>query len=135
MKRKILLGIAALAVIAGGIFWYHEWQIAHAPSIIYNISVTKPNLVISANNLSAVEIWEIPTGTDVAEKDYVKLGDAILASHDEASQTWAFPIPAQPINATQILAKAFNPDHQEIGRASLPGIIGAAALNKALWGN
>ncbi|GAF25289.1 hypothetical protein MTCOM_20700 [Moorella thermoacetica] len=75
---------------------------------IASFTIAWPYLVVQVKNLARVEIWAVPTGTGITEKDYQLLGQAVKKSEIAGQQLWTFPIPDKPILATEIFAKGFN---------------------------
>jgi len=135
MQKQTIVNIILIIAIVGvlGFTAAHIIMTQNPPpAIITGMSVDKPNIVVTGEHLSRVEVWAIPTGTNVTENDYIKLGDATLAGKPGANETWTMPIPRDPVLATEIIAKGFNKDENEIGRTSLP-YVGATAINAALW--
>lgn len=98
---------------------------------IASFTIAWPDLVVQGQSLARVEIWAVPTGTGITEKDYQLLGQASKKSETAGQQVWTFPIPSKPILATEIFAKGFDAQGREVGRASLP-FTGATSLNNAL---
>ena len=129
----LVFGIAALYVIAQS-----RPHVASAPPVqpaITAITIKQPNIVVTAANLKRVELWEVPTGTNVTENDYQKVDTMNLAKTDpDGVQTWTLLIPSAPILATQIFAKGFDSDGNEVGRVVLPAT-GASELYDELWGS
>lgn len=99
---------------------------------IISMEIKKPNLVVVTQNVARVEIWAIPSGTEIRESDYILLGDADNR-HIESNgkQEWLFPIPKEPVLATEIFAKGYDGNNEEVGKLSLP-YLGVTGLNKAL---
>ncbi|MDN5327324.1 MAG: hypothetical protein PWP41_2020 [Moorella sp. (in: firmicutes)] len=98
---------------------------------ITSFTIARPDLVVKGQNLARVEIWAVPTGTGITEKDYQLLGQAGKKSEDNGHQVWTFPIPQKTILATEIFARGFDARGHEVGRVSLP-VTGVTDLNKAL---
>ncbi|QGP91306.1 hypothetical protein MGLY_06370 [Neomoorella glycerini] len=101
------------------------------PAGITSFTIAQPDLVVKGQNLARVEIWAIPTGTGITEKDYELLGYAGKKSEDNGQQVWTFPIPRKTILATEIFAKGYDDRGKEVGKVSLP-FIGVTRLNEAL---
>ena len=78
----ILLFFIIIA-IAGGAYYFSKLPaVQNANAIVpavTAIEVQQPNLIVTGNSLSAVEIWAVPTGKNVTKNDYIKLGDAARA--------------------------------------------------------
>ena len=124
-----------------GVFTKNDAMVPDSIAIIGNAAagalgdfeVLKPELIIRGANLSKVELWAVPAGTGITEKDFIRLGDATLAAEDSAGQTWRFLIPKDPVSATSIFAKGFDGTGIEAGRVQLP-FTGEAKVADALWG-
>jgi hypothetical protein len=131
MRKIVLLLLLALVL---GVIYALLGGVKSQPAQISDIAIEKPNIVVHGLNLGKVEVWAIPTGTNITENDYQLLGVAALSSTDPGGvQAWALPIPAQPVLATEIFAKGFDVKGSEIGRVALPQT-GATELSDALWG-
>ncbi|MGI9860458.1 hypothetical protein SDD30_03605 [Moorella naiadis] len=78
-----------------------------------------------------MEIWAVPTGTGITEKDYQLLGQAVKKPETVGQQVWTFPIPQKTILATEIFARGYDDQGREVSRVSLP-FTGVTELNKAL---
>ncbi|WP_258358536.1 stalk domain-containing protein [Moorella sulfitireducens] len=98
---------------------------------IDSFTIAPPDLVIKGKKLARVEIWAVPTGTGVTEKDYTLLGQATKQVETGGQQVWTFTIPRTTIMATEIFARGYNEQGREAGRISLP-VTGVTALNEAL---
>ncbi|CEP69099.1 Uncharacterized [Moorella glycerini] len=98
---------------------------------IDSFTIAQPDLVIKGKNLARVEIWAVPTGTGVTEKDYTLLGQASKQAETGGQQVWTFPIPRVTILATEIFARGYDEQGRDASRVSLP-VEGVTALNKAL---
>ncbi|WP_338827032.1 stalk domain-containing protein [Neomoorella thermoacetica] len=96
-----------------------------------SFTIARPNLVVKGQHLARVEIWAIPTGTGITEKDYTLLGQAGKQAETSGEQVWIFPIPKETILATALFARGYDEQGRDAGRISLP-VEGVTALNKAL---
>lgn len=95
--------------------------------------VARPNLVVNGTALSRVEIWAVPAGTDIAEEDHKLLGNVSLhAGSPSSTQIWSMPIPAEPILATEIYARAFDASGTLVEQISLP-YLGATQIHNFVW--
>ncbi len=100
---------------------------------LVSFEVSRPNLVAVGRNLSKVEIWAVPTGTGITPQDYSLLGEASSSTSASGQQNWIFPIPQNPILATEIFARGFDLQGNKVGDKSLP-LTGATEIYNALWG-
>ena len=136
LRFTIIFGIAA-AVILVWLAWPRAGSAptrTAPPAAINDIVIQKPNLVVHGRNLARVEVWAIPTGTNVTADSYQKLGDATLAETSRAGmQEWTLPIPERPLLITELFAQGFDASNASVGRVSAPQT-GASALYDALWG-
>lgn len=98
---------------------------------IDSFTIAPPDLVIKGKKLARVEIWAVPTGTGITEKDYTLLGQATRQAAAGGEEVWTFPIPRTTILATEIFAIGYDEQGRKAGKISLPGT-GVTALNKAL---
>lgn len=103
---------------------------------ILGFVVTKPHFVAQGVSLDKVEVWAIPTGTEITEASYQKIGDMTLTKMDTVEsvevQTWQLPIPQEPILATEIFIVGFNSVRGQIGKLSLLEK-GATEIHDAIW--
>lgn len=143
MKRKrktsggaaiIVTVIVVAALVGWGIYYAASKKAASSPSFLYGASVEKPNLVVRGKNLSKVEIWAVPLGANITEKDYELLGVATkdgVAS--DGSDEWLFPIPTTPLQVAQIFAKAYDKGGVFFATANIAAA-NPAMLHDLLWG-
>ena len=113
-------------------------QQSGVPGAISSITVVRPNIVVRGTTLDRVEIWAIPTGTDVEPQQYQLLGSARLTSGGNHNQVWKFPIPPKPAGysewlAADIFAKGYDSKGKVIGQKSLTAD-GVTEIANALWG-
>jgi hypothetical protein len=130
----LLVG-AVLAVLAlYGVYLFRSRPTASGSPEVIAIAVEKPNIVVTGRKLEAVEIWGVPTGTEITEEDYALLGQASFSeTAADGVERWVFPIPS-PTLVTELFAKGLVGDHTEIGRKSL-GVSGATDIYNLLWGS
>ncbi|MGI9950961.1 stalk domain-containing protein [Moorellaceae bacterium AZ2] len=100
-------------------------------ALLTEFSIEPPDFVVKGKDLSRVEIWAVPTGTGIMEKDLYQLGLARLQGEVEGQQIWAFPLPRETIMATHIFAQGYDADGQLVGRIYLP-FTGVTEINQAL---
>ncbi|MFM2357730.1 MAG: hypothetical protein RJA61_467, partial [Candidatus Parcubacteria bacterium] len=96
-----------------------------------SLTLEKPNFVVKGRGLAKVEVWAIPTGTDITESSYVKIGiaDSIVSSGE---QRFNIPIPKEPMLLTEIFARGFDDKGRLVGKVSL-NIKGASDIYRELW--
>jgi hypothetical protein len=121
-----------LVVILGGYLFFNKNSETEKSSVT-DIAVARPNLVVHGTNLDQVEIWVVPTGTNILPDDYHQIGSAKLAETEDNVQTWNFVIPEEPVLATSIFAKGYAKG-KLIGHVALPSV-GATAIYESLWGS
>ena len=106
-------------------------------SQVRTMQVRRPNIVIGGAYLSKVELWAVPTGTEITPDEYVLLGDAKRSNAAGHKEMWVFPIPPCETDtrllATEIFAKGFRANGDAVGIKSLP-YSGASAVYEALCG-
>ncbi len=128
-SKKIWWIILGAIVIAAGYSVYRSEGTLAAPQID-SFKVVRPDFVITGNNLVKVEVWGIPTGTEITEAQYVPIGEALF---DTASPgTWKLAIPAQEMLLSGIFAKGYGPGDTEPITKDL-ALIGATEIYDALW--
>ena len=131
--RRLLL-IVLLALVPGLQSFSRPW---HQPRVVLRISVRRPiiNVSVHGAHLSKVEFWAIPTGTEITPDEYMLLGTG--KHFNDAgwlNESWALPIPSEPISITHVFAKAFDAQGKVVATRFLP-YHGASQLHDALWGN
>jgi len=139
MKNRTILfafSIVAILVLAAVayIIFVPGYRHATMKGELSSIFVQSPFIVTDGANLSRVEVWVVPTGTEVSEAIFSHVGDATLfSSGDDGSQVWHFSIPSGPILATSLFVKGYDLQGGVVGSLSLP-YVGASDLYNALWG-
>lgn len=142
----IIIIIVVAVVAVGGVFAYQYFatktqpvvqtqqnqNIENKAPIIKGISIEKPNLVVTGQNLSKVQIHFVPTGTGI-DPETTRGFDAIKQSEKNGAQVWIYQYP-NDLLITNIFAKGFDSKGNLIGKVNLP-IAGASALADALYGN
>jgi|GEM_PF-1333959 len=142
MIKPYISLLIVIVVLAMGVFFYDKSgeQIDLFISGLFDknttrlesVGVENGDFVIRGMDLSTVELWVIPSGTDVTKDEYIRLGNAELESKSSVEEVWTFPIPTDPLLITEIFAKGFR-YKKEIGRVSFP-VVGATDIYNALWG-
>ncbi len=98
------------------------------------MTLEKPNLVIHGKNIGRAELWAVPPGIKIAEKDYKQIGTAMRdGTGSDGAERWLIPIPVEPVPATEIFAKVYDKGGGLVGTVSLPER-GANVLRNLLWG-
>jgi len=137
---KILILIILAVLAGGGILTYQYWWLpkeeaknhAISEAKIKEISIQKPNLVITGENLSEVKIYMVPTGTGIDPETMSQIENATKQSENNGEQVWIYQYP-ENLLITNIFAKGFDNNGNLVGRIDLP-VIGATALWDALYG-
>lgn len=84
--------LVALVIVLAGIVafaYLHQSGRAYPTVDVTAIFLQKLDIAIDGTQLARVEVWAMPTGTDVTEDQYQHLGDATLASASPgATQHW-----------------------------------------------
>lgn len=143
-KKRIIIIIAAVAVIGlavWGIMAFKGRQASQDTNsgavsnfdAVTSFTVEKPNFVIKGRDLSRIDVYGVPTGTNVTETDIKSLGKPVLKSTDAGIQTWTLEIPKSPMLLTDIYVIGYDKNDKPAGSLSL-GITGATVINDALWG-
>lgn len=137
-KTLVWVGVGcALATLFGyGIYAATRGESYVAPneSQITAFSVEQPFFVARGRGLSRVEVWAIPTGTNITEEQHVLLGKAQnFSAEGNGEQVWRTDIPQQPVLAVEIFAKGYTRRGDEVGRISLTAS-GATDIYNKLWG-
>ena len=143
MSPLVVIGIIALlvVVVGSGILIYQnflEFQSSNieqksAISKIKSISVQKPKIIILGENLSKVEIYFVPTGTEIDLETMSRKENAVKIFDNSNGQGWAYEYPKNLL-ITNIFAKGFDKNGKLVGKVDFP-IIGASALADVLYGD
>ena len=136
----IFISVVGLLLIIGVAYSlyslkWHDWSIELedvGPESISSIRVEKPYFLIEGNELSKVEVWAVPTGTNITEKDHVFLGQAEVVETEAGTGMWRMKVPIDPLLVTEIYAKGFRSSEGLVGKTTLPHI-GATDIYNALW--
>ena len=138
-KKSITIVIIVLLALGGLFYWmYQRASLDDTPLVSENESsvdsfdVVQPNLILRGKHLASVEVFAVPTGTNVSESDYISLGKMILAGPPSDTEVWTLPIPETPLLVTEIFAVAQSKNGVIIPKKSLP-FLGATELYEALW--
>lgn len=139
---SILIGALAIALLLELGMYAHEHIIISGaptssqqeqPAALTAFLVARPNFIADGSGLGKVEVWAVPSGSGISEKDYQLLGNAALqAGSDSLTQIWLLPVPKDPVLATEIFAKGFDMKGEFVGQMSLP-YLGATQIFNAVW--
>jgi len=102
-------------------------------SRLRSIAVKRPNIIVRGAYLSKVEVWAVPTGTEITEDEYELLGDATRSNSAGPNEVWTFSVPCNEFLATEVFVTAFDSHGKAIGTKSLP-YQGATELFEAVCG-
>jgi hypothetical protein len=142
MIRPYIALILAIAIMIFGVKLYS----AHKPAAmeyfakravkVLSVGLEDGMFVIRGQNLSSVQVWAVPTGTGITEKDHVKIGDAVrdeegLMKNTEI-QVWRLAVPKEPQLVTALYVKGYK-DGKSAGIVEFP-VEGATDIYNALWG-
>jgi len=106
-RSTIFLPIFAFLFFVVAISWQLFNEKKHV-GVIDKFYIYEGNYVIEGRNLSKVEIWQIPTGTDITEDNFALVSGAQWISGDEESgKKFVSFIKDCPL-ATNIFARGFN---------------------------
>lgn len=140
MVRPYISLLIVFAVLSGGVHLY----LKHKPALqevftkevsqIESIGMEDNIFIIRGIDLSTVELWVVPTGTEIDEEDNMKIGNAYMRLKSELGEVWAFPVPREPLLVTEIYAKGYDKKGREVGKVLFP-IVGATDIYNALWAN
>lgn len=133
---RLVFVLVILGLVSYGIYYVIKTstntnEVVLKPAIV-SLILEKPNFLIKGKGLAKVEVWAVPTGTDITESSYIKIGIAELKKVDAKEQVWLIPIPRQPLLLTEIFAKGFDEKGNLVGKVSLP-IVGASDIYRELW--
>ena len=131
MKRStiVLSGIGIILVACGILFFSYYTSRAQ----ILHFAVQKPNFTATGKNLSKVQVWAIPTGTNVMPADYLLIDTMTEAGTKNGTQSFVAQIPKDPILVSDFFVKGFNKNGDVVGEISLP-YKNPTALYTAIWG-
>jgi hypothetical protein len=92
---------------------------------LYRVEVKRPNLVIHGANLSKVELWAMPTGTENTPDMAFMFGSAKRSSKAGAKEVRLFslepcPLDAKAISSTEVFVKAYDLHGTVVTTKSLP---------------
>jgi hypothetical protein len=86
------------------------------------VKIKRPNIVIRGAYLGRVEVWAEPSGTEITEDAYYRVGTAKRTNHGGGDEVWIFPItcPSTWIISTSVFVKAFDASGSYVATKSLP---------------
>jgi len=99
-----------------------------------SIVVNLPFFEVEAKNVSKIEIYGIPTGTEVTDADHVLLSVAEKVREDSQGQLWKGKIPEEPLLLSQIYAIGFDAEGNKTEKLFF-ALTGATDIYNALWQN
>lgn len=119
--------MGVLAVIMAGIFSYSKTHQAE----VFSFTVQESYFELTARNVSRVEIWALPTGTNSKENDALFLA-GMNRVESGSIQVWQAAIPNDPLLVTTIFIRAYDSTNHIISERALP-YTGATEIYNALW--
>ena len=132
----VIIVLILIGLGLGGHFWVKNSDKFNNTNVdqptITSLTVAKPNLVVHGKNLSKVEIYAVPSGTEISETESILLGEAKPSLGGNGDNIWTLPIPADPILATEIYAVGYDKDNNKVDQVSL-NLTGTTAIYNALW--
>lgn len=136
MKKWIAIFIVIILVLAGFIIWKFDYLPNDTDDgkdvpegIITGFTIEKPVFVVTAENLSRVEIVG---RSAISGRGEVPFGLATRGSDDGTEQVWKLLVPQEPILLTEIFARGYDLNGREVETVSLP-YFGATNVYRALW--
>ena len=96
------------------------------------VAIELPNILIHGSHLGRIEIWAVPTGTQIPPEGEL-VGNARRNNAAGQNEIWSFVIACESplIPSTEIFVKAFDMNGKQVGRKSLP-YRGASEIAHAL---
>lgn len=128
-RAFIIIGVLVLLAVSWAVFAYVRGrsssvdgqnsgtdlnQSAAAPASIKSFVVTRPNFVVSGDNLSKVEIWNSSGASPLL------IGTAVKKSGDGLGEVWTLAIPASVGKAAKIYALGFDRNGSPVANMTLP---------------
>lgn len=136
-KTIYTLLILALLIIAG-LFWAFRSERSNnslsKSGDILSARVERPNIIIETREVTGLEVFGLPTGTEVTMEDAVSLGRPVYVSENNGLQTWTLAIPAEPMLITNIFIKGVDRRDVAVKDYEMKEV-GATELYYLLWGN
>lgn len=141
MRNKALLpllGALVLLVLISGFFLLSQnsgTSSSQSLPTILDVSVQNNSFVVKGRNLNQVEVWAVPSGTDIGQEAYQKIGDATPSQATTSTdQTWTLAVPSSPMLITQLFARGYGENGISTGDVFFP-YTGATEIYQALWGS
>jgi len=102
------------------------------------VEVKRPNVVIRGAYLSKVELWAVPSGTEITPDMAGVVGSATRSSKAGSKEVWLFsvepcPLDEKGISVTEVFVKAFDRQGKVVATKSLP-YHGASEVHEGLCG-
>jgi hypothetical protein len=130
--RIIITIVAIILILVVGIFAFAEYSSRMKGEMTSFTVSLQDGFVVKGKQLSNVEVWIVPTGTNIQLEDHQLLMTLNLENHDNDHQIWTGKIPLQPVLAAQIYVQGFDNNDRLVGQLSLP-YNGATEIYNALW--
>lgn len=121
-ENKIAFGLIILVIIIVAIaIGLYAYALGNKPQLLdVTINSETQSFVVKGKKLSSVDIWIVPTGTSITEKDHQKLTTMNLTNKGEADQIWTAHVPTQQFLATSIYIKGYDENNKEVATKTLP---------------
>lgn len=134
-RGPIILGVAAL--IAAAVFFWPKTippqppvpQVTQPESAqLESFNVSDGSYLVAGQNLDAVEIWGVPTGTQISEDEHAKLYAITDVQTVEGMQQWKLNVVDCELLVTELYAVGYK-NGKEVGRISLKAT-GASSISE-----
>lgn len=92
----------------------------------------RPHFLITSEGLKEVEVYAVPTGTNVTVDQYLSLGKTSEYTEIDGKQKWTVPIPVEPMLFANIFAVGMDNQGNSSDRFYF-ALSGASDIYSALW--
>lgn len=121
-ENKIAFGLIILVIIVIAIaVGLYAYSVKTKPQLLdVSINTESQSFVVTGKRLSEVDIWMVPTGTNITEADHQKLTSMNLTTTDDNNQIWTAHVPVQQFLATSVYIRAYDKQGTVVGTKALP---------------